>query len=304
MPLGPIQVVGGDQPDFGRAAADGEADVLHAAFAPAERPVTVVETHMSWLFLGRTFVLKLKKPVRLPYLDFTTLESRRRNCHAELRLNRRLAPEIYRRIVPLRCDPAGRLTTADSGRIVDWLVEMDRLPAHQMLKARIGAGTLEPGDVGAIALRLARFYAAAKPEIRDGGAYLTHLEVESAVSREVLLRPSLGFASATTEFELDAVDRLLEHWTPAIEARIAAAAQQYEPVDLVPGRTYDVQSIVAPVFGPDGGVQLVLRVCRLPQQAEATDVLGWIDALTGAARRLSATEGLAHLVPHRGTMPA
>jgi DNA-binding IclR family transcriptional regulator len=89
-----------------------------------------------------------------------------------------------------------------------------------------------------------------------------------------------------------------------IEARIAEAAQQYEPVDLVPGHTYDVQSIVAPVFGPGGGVHLVLRVCRLPQQAEATDVLGWIDALTEAARRLSTAEGLSCLVPHRGTTPA
>ncbi|WP_017934565.1 flavin reductase family protein [Nocardioides sp. Iso805N] len=80
-----------------------------------------------------------------------------------------------------------------------------------------------------------------------------------------------------------------------IEARITEAAQQYEPVDLVPGQRYDVQSIVAPVFGPEGDVQLVLRVCQLPQQAEATEVLGWIEELTAAARRVSAAEGVSRI---------
>lgn len=74
-----------------------------------------------------------------------------------------------------------------------------------------------------------------------------------------------------------------------IEARIAEAAAAYDPVDIVAGRRYDVQSIVAPVTGPDGRVHLVLRLCQLAQQAEAAEVLSWIAALTGAAARLGAT---------------
>jgi DNA-binding IclR family transcriptional regulator len=84
-----------------------------------------------------------------------------------------------------------------------------------------------------------------------------------------------------------------------IEQRIADAAPSYEPVDLVPGRRYDVASIVAPVFGPGGGVQLVLRICQLPAQADATEVLAWIDALTEAARRVSAAEGFARVCLER-----
>lgn len=82
-----------------------------------------------------------------------------------------------------------------------------------------------------------------------------------------------------------------------IEERLAEAAEAYEPVELLPGRRYDVQSIVAPVFGPDGDVQLVLRICKLPQQADSTEVLRWIDVLTAAARRL----GSPAPVPQNGT---
>ena len=59
------------------------------------------ETHMSWVFLAGDRVYKLKKPVHFPYLDFSTLERREAACRAELRLNRRLAPDIYLNVVPL-----------------------------------------------------------------------------------------------------------------------------------------------------------------------------------------------------------
>jgi aminoglycoside phosphotransferase family enzyme len=63
--------------------------------------VEAVETHMSWVFLTDTFAYKLKKPVYYDYLDFSTLEARRLDCEAELRLNRRLAAEVYLAVVPL-----------------------------------------------------------------------------------------------------------------------------------------------------------------------------------------------------------
>jgi flavin reductase (DIM6/NTAB) family NADH-FMN oxidoreductase RutF/DNA-binding IclR family transcriptional regulator len=124
-------------------------------------------------------------------------------------------------------------------------------------------------------------------------------ELRAAYRRRLTVARERGWAMAMTgrrpeaEFYADLRAYSSADLTPErarwIEARIAEAAEAYEPVDLVPGRRYDVQSIVAPVFGPDGDdVQLVLRICQLPQRAEAAEVLGWIAALTDAAARLSA----------------
>jgi hypothetical protein len=127
------------------AGPDIATKVAHLAsgreFKLGDRPVAVIETHTSWVFMGRSTVLKLKKPVRFPFLDLSTTERRRHNCESELRLNRRLAPGVYRRILPLRVDSSGRMATQGDGRIVDWLVEMRRLPADRMLDALSGAAS-------------------------------------------------------------------------------------------------------------------------------------------------------------------
>jgi aminoglycoside phosphotransferase family enzyme len=68
-------------------------------------PIRVMETHISWVFLTGEWAYKVKKPVALGFLDFTTLESRRHFCHEELRLNRRLAPNIYDSVVEIRGNP-------------------------------------------------------------------------------------------------------------------------------------------------------------------------------------------------------
>jgi uncharacterized protein len=66
-----------------------------AAYEPQPPRVTVRETHMSWVFLTEARVYKLKKPLHEPHLDFRSLAARERNCREEVRLNRRLAPDVY-----------------------------------------------------------------------------------------------------------------------------------------------------------------------------------------------------------------
>ena len=83
-----------------------EADKVRFLSIPQAFPnkppeVLVEETHMSWVFLAGDRVYKLKKPVTTSYLDFSTVERRERNCREEVRLNRRLAPDVYRGVVPL-----------------------------------------------------------------------------------------------------------------------------------------------------------------------------------------------------------
>lgn len=82
------------------------AFLLRGAF-PA--PTQAIETHMSWVFLTGDHVYKLKKPVRHHFLDYLSLEARRRDCEAEVALNHALAPGVYLGTIPLTSDSQGRL---------------------------------------------------------------------------------------------------------------------------------------------------------------------------------------------------
>ena len=114
---------------------------------------------MSWVFLTDTHAYKLKKPVRYAYLDFSTIEARRLDCEQELLLNRRLAADVYLGVIPLVLGAEGRLGVGGAGEVVDWLVQMRRLPAQRMLDYLIRNGTVEPAEISRLARRLARFYA-------------------------------------------------------------------------------------------------------------------------------------------------
>ena len=69
------------------------------------RQVDVIETHISWVLLAGEHAYKIKKPVQLPFLDFSTLELRKRYCEDELRLNQRFAPDLYLEVLALRDSP-------------------------------------------------------------------------------------------------------------------------------------------------------------------------------------------------------
>lgn len=125
----------------------------------ASRSASVIETHMSWVFLTDRHAYKLKKPVRYDYLDFSTLDARRQSCEDEIRLNRRLAPDVYLGVVALSVDAQGGMHLGGAGPIIDWLVRMRRLPADQMMDSAIAAQSLTRDDVRHVAGYLSRFYA-------------------------------------------------------------------------------------------------------------------------------------------------
>lgn len=154
----------------------------------ADRPkhVASIETHMSWVFLTDEHAYKLKKPVRQPFLDFSTIEARRRNCALELRLNRRLAPDVYLGLVPIRIDRSGRLSLEGSGEIVDWLVKMRRLPAERTLDHAIERRTVRPADLRRLAAALARFYRNAPKANVSEGSYRRRFEANIRINRSEL----------------------------------------------------------------------------------------------------------------------
>ncbi|WP_324126700.1 hypothetical protein [Aromatoleum sp.] len=129
-----------------------------AAYPGQVDAVRVIETHMSWVFLADGMAYKLKKPVRLPYRDFSSVDARRINSEDELRLNRRLAHDIYLDVVPLTEEVDGKLALDGAGPAVDWLVKMRRLPEAAMLDRLIVEHVVPMTAIDELVVRLARFY--------------------------------------------------------------------------------------------------------------------------------------------------
>jgi len=122
----------------------------------------LIETHISWVFLGDTEVFKIKRPVNLGFLDFTTIEKRRDMCEAEVRLNARLAPDVYLGVVPITRSASGVHSLSGDGEIVDWAVHMRRLPDDERADLLLQAGKLQPKDVDRLAAHIAGFHARAR----------------------------------------------------------------------------------------------------------------------------------------------
>src|ERR1700730_8873850 len=129
---------------------------------PATHPgVQRIDTHAASVFLEGSRALKIKRAVRFPFLDYSTLEKRKTACDEEIRINRQFAPQIYRRVVPITRNDDGSLSIDGSGAPVEYAVEMARCDEHQTIDHLAEAGPLDPGLVEAVADAIAASHAAA-----------------------------------------------------------------------------------------------------------------------------------------------
>ena len=119
--------------------------------------VNVLETHISWVLLTGHYAYKIKKPVDFGFLDFSTLEKRHFFCHEEIRLNRRLAPDLYLEVVPI----TGTLEQpkmGEMGKIIDYAVKMLQFPAGLTLNKRAESGQLSLIEIDQLANLIANFH--------------------------------------------------------------------------------------------------------------------------------------------------
>ncbi len=188
--------------------------------------VEAIETHMAWVFLTDAHAYKLKKPVRYDYLDFSTLEARRRSCEEEVRLNRRLAPDVYLGVVPLGTGSRGELKIGGEAVVHDWLVRMRRLPAERMLDRMIAGGTVTLPDLVALGCRLARFCGEAPREAVSADGYLERLTKELDESRAELVRYGL---------DAELVDRALAGPRAFVASRAAGLRGRVQAGRIVEG---------------------------------------------------------------------
>ena len=188
------------------------------AYPHAVGPVQHLETHISDVLLTGEYAYKLKKPLNLGFLDFSTVELRRTCCEEELRLNRRLAPELYLAVVPI----GGSLADPHVGAgapIIDYAVQMRQFDQAGMLERVAGRGELTAAIIDSIAEQVAEFHSGLLPASSASG-YGTEAEIAGpALQNFDQLQPLVG-----SDAEREALAWLHE-WT---QQRHQALASRFE----------------------------------------------------------------------------
>jgi aminoglycoside phosphotransferase family enzyme/predicted kinase len=197
----------------------GLPPLIHALLASERYPdpalvVELVESHASWVLLAGEFAYKIKKPVELPFLDYSTLEKRRCCCEAELRLNRRFAPELYLAVEAIVGSPVNP-QIGGQGKPIEFAVKMRRFPEAGRLDRLCARGELQATHVSGLADAVASFHAAAAvapPDSRFG-------------SPEQVLAPALENFEELQRLLPDTADQArldtLLAWTRASYAHLA-----------------------------------------------------------------------------------
>lgn len=132
-----------------------------------------IDTHAASVFLDGTRALKIKRAVKYPFLDYSTLEKRKAGCEEELRINRPHAPQIYHRIVAITEEPDGSVTIDGRGRPIEYAVDMSRFDESGTLDHLAKAGQFDADFASAIADAIAASHAAATPA--DGKAWISSI---------------------------------------------------------------------------------------------------------------------------------
>ena len=146
------------------ATPDSTVPPLIAAMMEPQRyphavaDVELIETHISWVLLAGEFAYKIKKPVSLGFLDFSTLEARRHFCEEELRLNRRTAAQIYLEVVPI-CGSAAEPALGDTGTPIEYVLKMRRFEQGALFDAIARGGGLTEDLIERLAVMIATFHA-------------------------------------------------------------------------------------------------------------------------------------------------
>ena len=162
------------------------------AYPHKPRNVEFTQTQMSLVFLTGDFAFKIKKPVNLGYLDYTTLEKRHFFCEQEVKLNRRLSPEIYLEVVPV-VQKGDRITVGGEGNIIDYAVKMKQLPREKTLDNLLLKDQVTTDMVAKVASKLAAFHkqAITNATISTFGkpdAILVNIEENASQTRKYLGR--------------------------------------------------------------------------------------------------------------------
>ncbi len=201
------------------AAADQQAviDFLGSPAAHGGAAVQRIDTHAAAVFLADGRVLKIKRAVTFPFLDYSTLDKRKAACAAELEVNRPFAPAIYKRVVPITRDGDGRLAVGGDGAAVEWAVEMARFDETQTLDHLAEAGRIDEKLADALGHAVAQAHDAASV-VADAGFVETLTTIVAQNDEELAAVPAL-FAPDAVAAMTAATRAALTRVTPLLETR-------------------------------------------------------------------------------------
>ena len=182
--------------------------------------VEQVSTHAAEIFLLGERAFKMKRPVRYSFLDFSTPERRKAALDAELRLNRRTAPMLYERVVPVTRDERGGLAVDGEGEPIEWLLEMRRFDQAALLDRIAKVQALEPATIDALATTLAAFHDEAQRR-PDLGGYAAMAEVTRGNAGDLASLVGPVFEDAQVRAVDEATRAALERARDLLEQRRA-----------------------------------------------------------------------------------
>lgn len=246
--------------------------LLNALQNPAlyDHPVsdfTLMETHISWVLLTGDFVYKIKKPVNFGFLDYSSLEQRAHYCAEELRLNQRLAPDLYLDVVPVRGSEDAPSLNGD-GPIIEYMVKTRQFRQQDLLGNLQRAGGLTDAHIDALAATLADFHrriAQAPQDAPWGEPEQVHAPVAQNFEQ---IRPLLTEAADLAQLEQ------LEHWAHTTFQRLIPQLAQRKADGLIRECHGDIYLDNVTLI--DG--QVTLFDC-----IEFNDAFRWIDVMSDVA---------------------
>lgn len=181
--------------------------------------VRLIETHISWVLLTGESAYKIRKPVDLGFLDFSTLARRDHCAHEEIRLNRRFAPEIYQDVVRITGSPQNPELNG-AGPLIDVAVRMRQFDPSRQLDAELAAGRLTAADMVAVADEVARFQLQA-PRVEAADPYGTPAAVLAPVGENFVQLRSAGADIDGLGPVLEELEAVSERWGENLEAMFA-----------------------------------------------------------------------------------
>ena len=246
--------------------------LLNALQDPAlyDHPVsdfTLMETHISWVLLTGEFVYKIKKPVNFGFLDYSTLEQRAHYCAEELRLNQRLAPDLYLDVIAVHGSEAAPNLAGD-GPIIEYMVKTRQFRQQDLLGNLQQAGGLTPAHIDSLAATLADFHQRIAPAAQDapwGEPEQVHAPVAQNFEQ---IRPLLSEARDLAQLEQ------LEHWAHTTFQRLIPQLAQRKADGLIRECHGDIYLDNVTLI--DG--QVTLFDC-----IEFNDAFRWIDIMSDVA---------------------
>jgi len=203
-------------------------ELIEALCSPDAYPheadaIELIQTHISYVLLAGAYAYKIKKPLELHFLDYSTLERRRQMCEEEVRLNRRLCPDVYLGVVSV-VRAAGRYRISGQGEAVEYAVQMRRMPQDRFMPALIARKELTAAEVRAVAYVIASFHAAAQTDERItafGSVDVLRVNWQENFDQT---RPFVGRTLTTEQFDAvrEYADRFLTQQAALLTERAAS----------------------------------------------------------------------------------